>query len=301
MDTSTREINVKQQALSVCTIAYRRAKVRLLCCPDMYQYWPTRKITMTHFIRLALIVAGLMAGCTTGFDTGLQGQIATKNTEFMLSFDDGPLPDETGRVLELLATLKAIDGTPVKAGFFLLADAPDEFWQRRLYYAPYEFWADKGSIAKYPGVARRIKQAGHTIGNHTVRHPWFQWPWLDTPEAVLDELTGWEVIAQAVLGQTNSRLFRPPYFILTATVRETATRLGYQIVMGESSGDAMPGVTVNEIKQNTQAILAAWHKPYPCLLVFHDNRPTTYRHLDDIVSYLQQRGFRLVHFDPKRL
>ncbi|MDO9141088.1 MAG: hypothetical protein Q7U38_12270, partial [Methylobacter sp.] len=117
---------------------------------------------MTHFIRLILTVASLMAGCTTGLDAGLQGQIPANNTEFMLSFDDGPLPETTGRVLELLARLKAVDGTPVKAGFFLLADAPDEFWQRRMYYAPYELWTDKGSVAKYPDIARRIKQAGHS-------------------------------------------------------------------------------------------------------------------------------------------
>lgn len=261
----------------------------------------TKKITMTHFIRLALMIAGLIAGCTTGLDAGLQGRIPTKNTEFMLSFDDGPLPETTGRVLDMLARLKAVDGTPVKAGFFLLADAPDEFWQRRMYYAPYELWTDKGSVAKYPDIARRIKQAGHSIGNHTVRHPWFKWPWLDTPEAVLREFSEWEIIAEPVLGAANNRLFRPPYFILTATVRETATRLGYQIVMGESAGDAIPGITVDEVKQKTQAILAAWAKPYPCVLVFHDNRPTTYRHLDEIVSHLQQQGFRLVHFDPERL
>jgi len=124
---------------------------------------------------------------------------------------------------------------------------------------------------------------------------------LASAETVRDELTEWEVISQAVLGAANSRLFRPPYFKLSTTVRETATRLGYQIVMGESSGDAMPGITVDEVKQKTQAILAAWHKPYPCLLVFHDNRPATYRHLDEIVGHLQQQGFRLVHFDPKRL
>ncbi len=56
-----------------------------------------------------------------------------------------------------------------------------------------------------------------------------------------------------------------------------------------------------EVKQKTQAILAAWRKPYPCLLIFHDNRPTTYRHLDEIVSNLQRKGFRLVHFDPHRI
>ena len=257
---------------------------------------------MKYSIWLVPIVASLMAGCITGLDTGYpRGQITTKSAEFMLSFDDGPLPDKTERVLDILATLRVIDGTPVKAGFFLLADAPDAFWQRRIYYAPYELWIDKGSIAKYPEIARRIKKAGHTIGNHTTHHAWFRWPWLDTPEAVLSEFTEWEAISNQVLGASNMRLFRPPYYILNANVRETANLLGYQIIMGESVGDTMPGITVDMIKQKTQSILAAWNKPYPCLLVFHDTRPTTYQHLDEIVINLQQQGFRLVHFDPKRL
>jgi len=257
---------------------------------------------MRHSIWLVPIVASLMAGCITGLDAGYpRKQITTKSTEFMLSFDDGPFPEKTERVLDLLATLRAIDGKPVKAGFFLLADPPDEFWQQRIYYAPYEFWTDKGSIAKYPKIARRIKQAGHTIGNHTTHHPWFRWPWLDTPEAVLGEFTEWEAISEPVLGASNMRLFRPPYLVLNKNVRETANRLGYQIVMGESVGDSIPGIKVDVMKQKTQSILAAWSKPYPCLLIFHDNRPVIYRHLDEIVSNLQQQGFRLVHFDPKRL
>ena len=259
------------------------------------------KVIMKHSIWFVPIIASLMAGCITGLDASYpRRQTPTKNAEFMLSFDDGPLP-ETERVLDVLATLRAIDGTPVKAGFFLLADAPDDFWQRRIYFAPYELWTGKGSIAKYPKIAGRIKLAGHTIGNHTTHHAWFRWPWLDTPEAVLSEFTEWEAIYKRVLGASNMHLFRPPYFILNANVRETANRLGYQIVMGESVGDAIPGMTVDVIKQKTQSILTAWSKPYPCLLIFHDTRPSTYRHLGEIVSNLQQQGFRLVHFDPKRL
>ena len=259
------------------------------------------KVAIKRSIWLVPIAASLLAGCISKLDVSYpRGQITTKSAEFMLSFDDGPIP-ETESLLDILATLRAIDGTPVKAGFFLLADAPDEFWQRRIYYAPYEFWTDKGSIAKYPKIARRIKHDGHIIGNHTTHHAWFRWFWLDTPKAVLDEFTEWETISKSVLGSPNMRLFRPPYLTLNANVRETANRLGYQIVMGESVGDAIPGMTVKVIKQKTQSILAAWSKPYPCVLIFHDTRPTTYRHLDEIVSNLQQQGFRLVHFDPKRL
>jgi len=256
---------------------------------------------MKHSTWIILIVASLMTGCITGLDVGHSSeQITTKRAEFMLSFDDGPIP-ETEQVLDILATLKAIDGTPVKAGFFLLANSPEEFWQQRFYYAPYELWIDKGSISKYPKIARRIKLAGHSIGNHTTNHTWFRWTWLDTPGAVQGEFTEWEAISKRVLGSSNMHLFRPPYLILNTSVRETAERLGYQIVMGELAGDAVPNMTVDEIMQKTQSILSAWKRPYPCLLIFHDNRPTTYQHLDEIVSNLQHQGFQLVHFDAKRL
>jgi hypothetical protein len=64
--------------------------------------------------------------------------------------------------------------------------------------------------------------------------------------------------------------------------------------MGELAGDAVPNMTVDEIMQKTQSILSAWKRPYPCLLIFHDNRPTTYQHLDEIVSNLQHQGFQRV-------
>ena len=219
----------------------------------------------------------------------------------MLTFDDGPLPGRTDRVLDMLATLKAVDGTPVKAGFFLLGDAPDRFWQRRHDYAPYEVWNNKGSIAKYPDIARRIQREGHIIGNHSTHHVWLHWPWQNSQKAITAELTQWEALALPVLGEQKVRLFRPPYLVLTNKLRATAQQMDYQIVMGSSTGDTTPFLTLTMIKAKTAALLRNWDKPYPCVLVFHDIRPATYEHLDEIVSSLQQKGFQLVHFDPARL
>jgi len=257
-------------------------------------------MSMRSILYLTLI-ASLVAGCVTAPDVDEHpAQITTQRVEFMLSFDDGPLPDVTERVLDTLATLNTVDGTPVKAGFFLLSDATEGFWQRRMTYAPYELWT-KGSIAKYPEIARRIKQAGHIIGNHTAHHSWFRWPWMDTPGAVQAEFAMWEATSTRVLGASNTRLFRPPYLILTKNVRETANRLGYQLVTGELVGDATPNVTLDEIMKETESILQAWSKPYPCVLIFHDNRPTTYEHLAEIVENLQRQGFALIDFAPERL
>lgn len=249
------------------------------------------------------ICASLLTGCATAPDTADTDAQASAlpAAEFMLTFDDGPLPRYTERVLDMLATLDAVDGTPVKAGFFLLADAPESFRQRRYHYAPYELWSNKGSIARYPDIARRIQQEGHVIGNHSTHHGWMHWPWQHSQETIAAELTQWETITEPVLGVQKARLFRPPYQVLTRNIRTVANELGYQIVIGESAGDAVPLMTLGMIKARTAALLKNWDKPYPCVLVFHDMRPATYEHLDDIVRNLQQQGFRLVHFDPTRL
>lgn len=248
------------------------------------------------------ILALLVTGCASNPDAGAipESRSAT-STEFMLTFDDGPTPDFTGRVLDMLATITASDGAPVIAGFFLLADPPASFWQRRYHYAPYELWTRKGSIAKYPDVTRRIRESGHIIGNHTTHHSWFRWPWLNTHDAVLAELTQWEEIAVPIIGEADVRLFRPPYFMNTAIVHEVAQLQGYRIVLGESAGDAAPFASAATVAENTRVILENWDEPVPCVLVFHDIRPATYEHLGEIVASLQQQGFRLVHFDPARL
>lgn len=263
--------------------ANSKAKIRSIICPVIF-------------------MAMLLSGCILQSDESrFNAQNTSRSTEFMLTFDDGPLPDVTEQVLDMLATLKAIDGKPVKAGFFLLADAAEEFWQRRVTYAPYELWTDKGSIEKYPEIARRIKQEGHVIGNHTSHHPWYWWPWHDTPEFWQTEFSDWEAVSVQVLGASSTRLFRPPYGIITENIRSTANQMAYQIVLGESAGDAIPNVSVDTIKKKTESILQEWNKPYPCILIFHDNRPITHGYLSEIVYNLQVKGFRLVHFEPERL
>src|SRR5437763_7302938 len=63
--------------------------------------------------------------------------------EVVLTFDDGPLPPYTNRILETLAS------ECVKATFFMV-----------------------GRMARgYPSLVRRIYNEGHTIANHSQNHP----------------------------------------------------------------------------------------------------------------------------------
>lgn len=69
----------------------------------------------------------------------------TKKEGVALTFDDGPHPEFTPKVLDVLKEHKA------KATFFLVGD----------------------NIKKYPDLTRRIIKEGHRVGNHSMSHAEF--------------------------------------------------------------------------------------------------------------------------------
>lgn len=96
-----------------------------------------------------------------------------------LTFDDGPDPVWTPRVLDILAACGA------RATFFVV-----------------------GTHARaHPGLLRRIAAEGHEIGNHTGshRHPWL----LTAPAARREVRNGTETIADIV--GSRPLYYRPPH------------------------------------------------------------------------------------------
>lgn len=215
---------------------------------------------------------------------------------FMLSFDDGPLSDRTEKVLHALRQLRNTRNEPVRVAFFMLGNSPD-LPEARIYHAPYEVFLDKGSMLKYPEIVEAVRKDGHYIGNHSTRHAWFHWPWLNNEESVEREIKDWEDIAHPPAGQP--KLFRPPALILTPAVKNVVARHGYQLVLGHVVGDANLFSTAETVELNILDTLA--HEPVengPVLLIFHDTIATTYENLEEIVRYIQAQGHVLVDFDP---
>src|SRR3954467_547503 len=96
-----------------------------------------------------------------------------------LTFDDGPDPKWTPKVLDIL---KAAN---VKAAFFLGGANAEE----------------------YPDLVRRIVAEGHEIGNHTYYHPNLALCW---PEHIRVELNATQLLIETITGRSTT-LFRPPY------------------------------------------------------------------------------------------
>jgi len=137
-----------------------------------------------------------------------------------LTFDDGPNPGVTERVLD---TLAAHD---VPAAFFVVGA-----------YA-----------ARYPALVRRAADAGHEVGNHTWSHVKLH---RQGPGRVRDELERTHAELQGILGRPV-RAFRAPHGYRTPFVTRAAARLGYAVV-GWSLGvwdTARPGA--DEIRRRVR-------------------------------------------------
>lgn len=118
--------------------------------------------------------------------------------ELALTYDDGPNPDATPRLLELLAEHE-VTGT-----FFLIGE----------------------SVRKQPMLAREIAAAGHCIGNHTMTHPWL---FGKTRERIRREIAGANAAIEDVIG-AQVKLFRPPHGARRPAVLRVADELGLATV-----------------------------------------------------------------------
>lgn len=109
-----------------------------------------------------------------------------------LTFDDGPIPELTEWILDLLDEYKA------KATFFCVGN----------------------NALKYPELISRIKTEGHSIGNHTMNHVN---GWNTNIDTYLKEVRE----ANEIL---STKLFRPPYGKMKPQ-QYNALKKEYKIIM----------------------------------------------------------------------
>lgn len=106
-------------------------------------------------------------------------RFTTARREVWLTIDDGPDPDDTPRILELLAAHRA------RATFFVIGE----------------------NAARHPNLVRAIAAAGHEVAHHTHTHPLAAF-WCATPAQLNRELDA-GLDALRVAGVRPTR-FRPP-------------------------------------------------------------------------------------------
>jgi len=126
--------------------------------------------------------------------------VETRDCVAALTFDDGPHPEFTGSVLDVLERHRA------RATFFMLGE----------------------NVRQHPEIVRRVVDGGHAIANHSWDHPSF--PLLKHSERYKQIRD----CADAIAPYGGTRLFRPPYGHQTVSSRLDALLLGYSVVMGDA-------------------------------------------------------------------
>jgi len=191
-----------------------------------------------------------------------------------LTFDDGPDPDWTPAILDILKQEN------VPATFFVIG---------------------KNGQA-YPDLLRRIVNEGHELGNHTFTHPNLG----EIPGRVTDlELNATQRLIESVTGRSTV-LFRPPYFGDAEADKPEevepamrAEKLNYIVVgLRIDPGDWEPNVTADHIVQKTiDRALDTNPETRGQVVLLHDSggdRQATIEALPRIIHELRAHGFTFI-------
>jgi peptidoglycan/xylan/chitin deacetylase (PgdA/CDA1 family) len=187
--------------------------------------------------------------------------------EVVLTFDDGPLPPYTNRLLAILAS------ECVQATFFVV-----------------------GQMARAnPEVVRLVHRAGHTIGTHSQNHPMrFD---LLAPAKGQQEIEQGIAATAAALG--NGKAVAPFFrFPGLGRTNELESYLASRAVMAWSvdvPSDDWRRVGADEVVRRSIARLEAKRKG---IILLHDIQPVTVLALPRLLKELKARGYRIVHVVP---
>lgn len=213
----------------------------------------------TYRIR-QVTVEGRISGEPVSVDEIPRGK-GRAHREVALTFDDGPWPGATDRVLAILRRLH------VRATFFMVGR----------------------QVEAYPGVVRRVQAAGHEIGNHSFDHP-EGFAGL-TDEHIVAEMSDTNGLL-ADLGVTPTG-FRPPGGSYDDGVVATARAQGMRTVLWDI--DPRDWVAGAPPKQIVSSIL---HRVRPgSIVLLHDgggDARHTIKALPDLIRRLRHRGYRFV-------
>ena len=185
-------------------------------------------------------------------------RVSTSLPFIALTFDDGPHPVNTPKLLDILKQRN------VKATFYVVAT----------------------NVKRYPEIMRRIVAEGHEIGNHTVTHGNLA---KMSDAAVRQELTA---SREAIIAATGvaPRTMRPPYGAITPAQKSWIRQeFGYPAILWSVDPEdwKRPGVSV------VTSRLVSGAAPGGILLV-HDIHAPTIEAMPATIDQLLARGLQFV-------
>jgi peptidoglycan/xylan/chitin deacetylase (PgdA/CDA1 family) len=183
-------------------------------------------------------------------------KIPQEKPTIYLTFDDGPIPELTPWVIEVLKEYKA------KATFFCVGD----------------------NIQKHSAIFRNLIDEEHSIGNHTYSH---LNAWKTDRKIYLQDIQDCQKEIEKRNG--NTRFFRPPYGKLNFYLR-TEIQKNYQIVLW----DVLSYDFDEQLSRENCLKNVLKNTENGSIIVFHDNIKATRNliyTLPRLIEHFGEKGF----------
>ncbi|HLO52009.1 MAG TPA: polysaccharide deacetylase family protein [Kamptonema sp.] len=212
-----------------------------------------KEIALIEEQRFSVLIPPQFQGVTV-----TQAKLKSEQKAIALTFDDGPWPETTVKILDILKK------NDIKATFF---------WVGRY-------------LKTYPELGKKVAAAGHAIGNHTWNHQYFKYSEdgaakeIDRTSSLIEEVTGIKI-----------SMFRPPGGVLTNGLADYAQKKKYAVVMWSVDSldwrNSMQSLQENVLHQASSG----------GIVLMHDgggNRSKTVEALPNIIAELRKQGYKFV-------
>lgn len=217
---------------------------------------------ITTIIAIAVILLSLVFLASLNIRWGVflhsMCKIDTVSKEVVLTFDDGPHPDYTPALLDLLKE------RGIKAIFFVIGE----------------------HAVRHPEMVKRAVAEGHTIGIHSYNHK-IIFSFL-SKEAVIDELQSTKTMLERITGKEIS-LFRPPFGVTNPNIAAAVKHLKLKSVgWNIRSLDTLEQPEAKILKRIESSLSEGG------IILLHDRLPGCISLVKSILTMLDKNNYKVV-------
>ena len=225
-------------------------------------WWSLALLLSAH---VPLLISTLWPACDWFGEVVYDFKTSGQTSDVWVTIDDGPDPEDTPRLLDLLDEFEA------KATFFFIGE----------------------KSAAHPELVLETCKRGHQIGNHTMTHPQF-WYWSYGPKRASQEIIQCQDVLTKITG-IAPQWFRAPAGFKNVFVQESLERLRLRYACWSSRG--LDGV-IND-KAKILPRLQKGIRPGAILLMHEgridaDGKRLAPQVLQELLTQLKTRGYRCV-------
>ena len=189
----------------------------------------------------------------------------TQEKVLYLTFDAGYENGCTGQILDVLKKHQ------VPAAFFLVGNY----------------------LQTNPDLVKRMVQEGHTVGNHTMRHP--DMSKISSKEAFAKELTELEALYQSITGEPMKKYYRPPQGIYSQDNLKMAKELGYKTVFWSLAYVDWRNDDQPTAEYAFSKLLPRTHNG--AVILLHSTSETNAKIMDELLTKWKDMGYTFASID----